>query len=231
LWKRIFCIRRNSTRNVAYNIGGVVICVRPDVDYFDVKFPDSVQGWRRRWLYVREEYIDSQDYNITPFDSGAKIIRRQSWDAEATKEEKMATNALMKRIHELQNTRGKELLGVQITAHFLRIRVQPLQARKNPLWMYAGEKDVDRISKDLSVKDLEKLVRRFSSLSKKEIVPTSRRVEPYSGNHTLPKVNNLFLQVVNFSFLRLLYCFLVSLYLFVAYSIEPSTSFFSSSPS
>ncbi|KAK1630946.1 hypothetical protein QYE76_005261 [Lolium multiflorum] len=44
LWKRIFYLRRNSSRNVAYNVGGVVICVRPEVDYFDVKFPDSVQG-------------------------------------------------------------------------------------------------------------------------------------------------------------------------------------------
>ncbi|KAK1687145.1 hypothetical protein QYE76_047993 [Lolium multiflorum] len=185
LWKRIFYIRRNNSHNTAYNVGGVVICIRPDVDYFDVKFPDSVQGWRRRWLYIHEEYLDSQDYNIAPFDGGAKILRRRSWDAEATEEEKMATDALMKRIHELQNTRGKELSGVQITAHFLR--VQPLQARKNPLWMYAGEKDVDRISKDLSVKDLEKLVRRFLSLSKKDKVPTSCRVEPYIGTNALPK--------------------------------------------
>jgi hypothetical protein len=108
--------------------------------------------------------------------------------------------------------------------------VQPLQARNNPLWMYVGEEDVDRVSKDLTVKDLEKLVRRFSSLSKKDKVPTSCRVEPYSGSHALPKVSNLFLRVVLLLF-RLLYCFLVSLYLFVAYSIEPSTSFFSSSPS
>ncbi|KAK1694604.1 hypothetical protein QYE76_011301 [Lolium multiflorum] len=99
----------------------------------------------------------------------------------------MATDALMKRIHELQNTRGKELSGIQITAYFLRIRVQPLQARKNPLWMYAGDKDADRISKDLSVKDLEKLVRRISSLSKKDTIPTSCRVEPYSGTNALPK--------------------------------------------
>ncbi|KAK1687134.1 hypothetical protein QYE76_047982 [Lolium multiflorum] len=50
LWKRIFFLRRNGSHNIAYNIGGVVICVRPDVEYFDVKFPDSVQGWRKRWL-------------------------------------------------------------------------------------------------------------------------------------------------------------------------------------
>ncbi|KAK1620330.1 hypothetical protein QYE76_025847 [Lolium multiflorum] len=88
LRKRIFYLWRNNSRNVVYNVGGVCICARPDVDYFDVKFPDSVQGWRRR---------------------------RRSWDAEATAEEKTATEALMKRIHQLQNTHGEELSGVQIT--------------------------------------------------------------------------------------------------------------------
>ena len=188
LWKRIFCLRRNGSHNITYNIGGVVICVRPDVEYFDVKFPDSVQGWRKRWLYVHEESSNSVEYNIAPFDGNAKILRRRSWDAEATEEEKTATEALMSRIHELQNTRGKELSGIQITAYFLRIRVQPLQARKNPLWMYAGEKDADRLSTDLSVKDLEKLIRRISSLSKKDPIPSSCRVEPYSSTNALPQV-------------------------------------------
>ncbi|KAK1684227.1 hypothetical protein QYE76_045075 [Lolium multiflorum] len=198
LWKRIFFLWRNRSRNVAYNVGGVVIYVRPEVDYFDVKFPDSVQGWHRRWLYIQEKDVDSQEYNIAPFDGAEKILRRRSWDAEATDEEKTATDALMKRIHKLQNTRGKELSGVQITAHFLRIRVQPLQARKNLLWMYVGEEDVDRISEDLSVKDLERLVRRFSSLSKKQEVPASWRVEPYSGNHTLLEFIRLGSQSIGF---------------------------------
>ncbi|KAK1631195.1 hypothetical protein QYE76_005510 [Lolium multiflorum] len=93
----------------------------------------------------------------------------------------------MSRIHQLQNTRGKELSGVQITAYFLRIRVQPLQARKNPLWTYAGANDANRLSKDLSVKDLEKLIRRISSLSKKDPIPSSCRVEPYSAANPLPQ--------------------------------------------
>ena len=70
--------------------------------------------------------------------------------------------------------------------------MQPLQARKNPLWMYTGAKDVDRISDDLSVKDLEKLVRRFTSLNKNHEVSSSCRVEPFSGSHALPKVSNFF---------------------------------------
>ncbi|KAK1645168.1 hypothetical protein QYE76_062973 [Lolium multiflorum] len=187
LWKRIFFLRRNGSHNIAYNIGGVIICVRPDVEYFDVKFPNSVQGWRKRWLYIREESADSLEHNIPPFNGNEKILRRRSWDAEATDEEKSATEALMTRIHELQNTHGQELSGIQITAYFLRIRVQPLQARKNPLWMYAGDKDVDRLSIDLSVKDLEKLVRKISSLSKKDAIPTSCRVVPYSGTNALPQ--------------------------------------------
>ncbi|KAK1662540.1 hypothetical protein QYE76_050699 [Lolium multiflorum] len=187
LWKRIFCIRRNGAHDVAYNIGGVVICVCPDIEYFDVKFPDSVQGWRKRWLYIHEESSDSVEYNIAPFDGKTKILRCRSWDAEATEEEKLATETLMTRIRELQNTRGKELSGIQITAYFLRIRVQPLQARKNPLWMYAGDEDVERISKDLPVKDLEKLIRRMSKLSKKDNIPTSCRVAPYSGANPLPE--------------------------------------------
>ncbi|KAM0841829.1 hypothetical protein ACQ4PT_058769 [Festuca glaucescens] len=187
LWKRIFYLRCNNSKNVAYNVGGVCICVHPDVDYFDVKFADSVQGWRKKWLYIKDESSDAQEYGLAPFDAAEEIQRRKSWDAKATTEERAATDALITRIRELQNTDGAELSGVQIIAHFLRIRVQPLQARKNPLWMYTGAKDVDRISDDLSVKDLEKLVRRFTSLNKNHEVPSSCRVEPFSGSHALPK--------------------------------------------
>ncbi|KAK1641932.1 hypothetical protein QYE76_059737 [Lolium multiflorum] len=115
LWKRIFFCRRNGSPNVAYNIGGVVISVRPTVDYFDVKLPDSVQGWRKKWA-----------------------------------------------------------------------RVQPL-ARKHPLWKYAGDKDVDRLSVNLEVKDLERLVRKISSLNKKDAVPSSCRVTPFSAANPLPE--------------------------------------------
>ncbi|KAK1643111.1 hypothetical protein QYE76_060916 [Lolium multiflorum] len=58
---------------------------------------------------------------------------------------------------------------------------------KNPLWTYAGENDANRLSNDLSVKDLEKLIRRISSLSKRDPIPSSCRVEPYSSANPLPK--------------------------------------------
>ncbi|KAK1603866.1 hypothetical protein QYE76_027539 [Lolium multiflorum] len=78
LWKRIFFCRRNGSPSVAYNIGGVVISVRPTVDYFDVKLPDSVQGWRKKWLYIQEENDGCAEDNIPPFDGAERILRRRS---------------------------------------------------------------------------------------------------------------------------------------------------------
>jgi hypothetical protein len=82
--------------------------------------------------------------------------------------------------------------------------VQPLQARKNPLWLYSGADDSDRVSEDLPLKDLEKLVCGFTCLSKKSEVPSSFRVEPFSGVHALQAVSvflRVLLQVFNCNWL------------------------------
>ncbi|KAK1602969.1 hypothetical protein QYE76_000046 [Lolium multiflorum] len=186
LWKRIFFCRRNGSANVAYNIGGVVISVRSSVNYFDVKLPDSVQGWRKKWLYIREENHGCAEDNIPPFDGAEKIpppfLGRRSYRGR-----KNFDGSPDDSHHELQNTRGKELSGIQITAYFLRTRVQPLQARKNPFWNYAGDEDTDRLSTSLEVKDLDRLIRKISSLKKKDPIPSTYRVKPYSATNALPK--------------------------------------------
>ncbi|KAK1626001.1 hypothetical protein QYE76_000316 [Lolium multiflorum] len=157
LWKHIFYLRCNNFGSAIYNVGGVCICVRPDVGYFDLKFADSVQGCCKKWLYVKDEPTGGQLYGLSHVDMSQEILRRKSWEAEATPEEIAATESLVLRLKSLQNTPGQELSGVQILAHFLRIRVQPLQARATPFWMYSGTGDSARISADLPVGELEKL--------------------------------------------------------------------------
>ncbi|KAK1653002.1 hypothetical protein QYE76_070807 [Lolium multiflorum] len=124
--------------------------------------------------------ISNQDVNMLK-----KLGLMKKEDAIRFPSEESYPNPPME--YRLQNTRGKELSGVQIIAYFLRIRVQPLQARKNPLWTYVGANDANRLSNDLSVKDLEKLIRRISSLNKKDPIPSSCRVEPYSSANPLPE--------------------------------------------
>jgi hypothetical protein len=58
--------------------------------------------------------------------------------------------------------------------------------------MYSGAKGAARISDDLSLKDLEKLVRHFTSLRKNHEVPSSCHVEPFNGDHAFPEVSTVF---------------------------------------
>ena len=94
----------------------------------------------------------------------------------------------MRKIFELQSTAKKELSGLQLLTHFLRLRIQPLQARANPMWNYSGPGGEMKISADLAVDDLEKLVRRFTKLTKSDPIPSECLVKPYSAEHPLPKV-------------------------------------------
>ncbi|KAK1664039.1 hypothetical protein QYE76_052198 [Lolium multiflorum] len=106
LWKRIFCIRRNSHHNVAYNIGGVVICVRSEVDYFDVKFPDSSKAGGKNGCTsmkkapIPEENIALLTEKLKSFAAILGMLKLPGGE--------IGDEALMTRIHELQNTR-KEL--------------------------------------------------------------------------------------------------------------------------
>jgi hypothetical protein len=109
--------------------------------------------------------------------------------------------------------------------------MQPLEARKNPLWMYSGTEDADRVSDDLPSKDFEKLVRRFTSLSKNNEVPSSCHVETFSGDHALPDVS-IFFRVVFLLFTVYVFSsgfdnFVVLFRSFLP--AEPSISFFPSS--
>src|SRR4051812_10582884 len=80
LWKRFFVLRWNNTRNAIYNVAGVCISVRPESRYFDLKLAESIQGWRNKWLYVKDEPTPSQQYNLAAFNAAGEPVRRQSWD-------------------------------------------------------------------------------------------------------------------------------------------------------
>ena len=117
------------------------------------------------------------------------LVKLKSWNAEASAEEIAATNHLVEKIQSLQSTPKKELSGLQIMTHFLRLRIQSLRARSNPVWSYSGPGDEARISADLPVEDLEKLARRFTKLNKNDEIPLDCRVKPYSAEHALPSVS------------------------------------------
>ena len=153
---------------------------------------------------MKDDKTGAQEYGLAPFDLTKGIVKLKSWDAEASAEEIAATDHLMKKIHELQSTSKKELSGLQLMTHFLCLRVQPLQARTNPMWAYSEPGDETRILADLPVENLEKLARRFTKLNKNNPIPSECLVKPYSADHPLPEVKFVTLSNFLFFFLILL---------------------------
>lgn len=188
LWKQLFFLRRTGPKGVDSDVGSVVISVHPCVEYFDPSFPENIQGWREMWFYVKDESKDGQRYGLEPFESPKIISKRISWDAEATEEEIKATAHLMEKIRALQSEPKKELSGLQIMCHFLRLRIQPCQARTNPMWLYKGAKDVDRVGPDMKPEEFDKLVCHMTRLTKKDAIPSGCNVTPYGPSKKLPKV-------------------------------------------
>ncbi|KAK1660406.1 hypothetical protein QYE76_048565 [Lolium multiflorum] len=105
--ERIFFCRRNGSPNVAYNIGGVVIFVRPTVDYFDVKLLTQFKDGARSGCTFRRRTMDVRRTTSLLLMVPRKSFAAAPGDAEATEEERASTETLMARIHELQNTHGK----------------------------------------------------------------------------------------------------------------------------
>ena len=42
LWRCIFFIQRNATKTAIHNVGGAIISIRPEAEYFDFKMAESI---------------------------------------------------------------------------------------------------------------------------------------------------------------------------------------------
>jgi hypothetical protein len=154
---------------------------------------ESIQNWRKKWFYIKDEKAEEQKFGLAPFDPTKPVKKLKSWDQPMTEAELEETEPLMARIHTLQTDEGKELLGLQIRTHFLRLRVQPIQARVHGTWSYMGSKDPTRISmEDLSTAELEKIARQFTTLTAADAIRSSCRVTPFDRKHPPPAVSSQF---------------------------------------
>jgi hypothetical protein len=42
----------------------------------------SVQGWRKKWFYIKDRKVSSSDqYGIAPFDASKEVKKLASWDS------------------------------------------------------------------------------------------------------------------------------------------------------
>src|SRR3954466_873294 len=120
----------------------------------------SVQYWRRKWFYIRDSTVDGQTFGLAPFDSTQEILKKRSWKNHILEGEVKEVEELYRRVEALKMVAEKEVNGVDIIRTFLKRRVQPLQARAHPMFLYTGRYDLARVSaEELSRGDLDRELR------------------------------------------------------------------------
>jgi hypothetical protein len=149
----------------------------------------SVQGWRKKWFYIKDQKNSSSDqYDIAPFDANKDLKKLPSWDYPPTEAEMEDIKPLLARIQALNSASGGALSATQLMAFFLQRRIQPLQHRISKLWSYSGSEDSSRVSEeDIDKKDLDKRVRAMTTITKDDEIP-ALAADFFDSEHPLPAI-------------------------------------------
>jgi hypothetical protein len=153
----------------------------------------SVQGWRKKWFYIKDQKVASSDqFGIASFDADKSLQKLASWDSPPTETKIADLKPLLSRIQSLKSAARGALIGTQLMAFFLQRRIQPLQARASRLRTYSGLEDSSRVSKeDLDKKGLDKRVRALTTLTKENEI-LALAAEYFDSTHPVPVVCILF---------------------------------------
>ena len=57
------------------------------IDFVENTGQDSVQGWRKKWFYVKDMPVEGQQFSLAPFVNG-KVVPLASWNNKVTRDEK-----------------------------------------------------------------------------------------------------------------------------------------------
>jgi hypothetical protein len=121
LWKYLFRLRPSVSLLKKPELGRAVNSVRAKAHYLEFNMVASVQGWRKKWFYIKDQKNSSSDqYGIAPFDANKDLKKLSSWDSPPTKAEMESIKPLLARIQTLESASGGALSGMQLMAFFLR---------------------------------------------------------------------------------------------------------------
>jgi hypothetical protein len=124
LWKLLFRLCPSVALSKKPKLGGAVISVRSELHYLEFNMAASVQGWRKKWFYIKDQKNSSSDqYGIAPFDANKELKKLASWDSPPTEAEMEDIKPLLARIQALKSGSGGALSGTQLMSFFLQRRV------------------------------------------------------------------------------------------------------------
>jgi hypothetical protein len=112
LWKFLFRLRHIVSLSKNPELGGAVVSVRSEAHYLEFTMASSVQGWRKKWFYIKGQKISSSDqFGVAPFDANQRLQKLSSWDSPPTEYEVEELKPLLSRIQSLKSLNGGALSG------------------------------------------------------------------------------------------------------------------------
>jgi hypothetical protein len=112
LWKFLFRLRPSVSLSKNPELGEAVIFVRAKAHYLGFNMAASVQGWRKKWFYIKDQKTASSDqFGIAPFDANKSLAKLTSWDSPPTKAEIEDIKPLLTRIQSLKSATRGGLIG------------------------------------------------------------------------------------------------------------------------
>jgi hypothetical protein len=114
LWKFLFRLRPSVSLSKSPELGGAVVSVRAEAHYLEFNMAASVQGWRKKWFYIKDQKTSSSDhYGIAPFDANKDLTKLSSWDSPPMEAKTEDIKPLLARIQSLKSATGGALSGTQ----------------------------------------------------------------------------------------------------------------------
>jgi hypothetical protein len=107
LWKFLFRLRPSVSLAENPELGGVVVSVRSESHYLEFQMAQSVQGWRQKWFYIKDQKSSNPDqYGFAPFDASKGMTKLTTWDASPSEAEVENIKPLLARIQGLKSEAG-----------------------------------------------------------------------------------------------------------------------------
>jgi hypothetical protein len=110
LWKFLFRLCPSVSLSKKPELGRAIVSIHVEVHYLDFNMATSVQGWRKKWFYIKDQKASSSNhYGIAPFDATKDLKKLTSWDSSSTKAEMEDIKPMLARIQALKSASGGAL--------------------------------------------------------------------------------------------------------------------------
>jgi hypothetical protein len=128
LWKYLFRLRRNVSKEEIHDLGGTIVSVRSESQYLKFEIAESVQNWRQKWFYIKDhKSSETDEYGLAPFDPAKGLTKLMSWDALPSETEAEEIKPLLAHIQELKqrkNSMGHNSWFSSFSDEFINSKVE-----------------------------------------------------------------------------------------------------------